>query len=259
MGEAIQPGLLVWGRIENGRAVLEPAFRHHRAAEPAAPPRPVPPRRSRRRRGRDLRTRLHAASRSPTIRRARSTSPSSCRSGPSARPEWPPCISPAAACRPRSPRHLVRAGRRRGDPRRRGARGAPLGCEQVADDHGARPGHRRRPLLRSRRQRRGGRPAGRALADGLRSGAEPGPAGQGAVTMMRPCGFLVSSPPSPPAPRDRRRRARLPRRTAEPGAARRGRASGRHPRAHALLRHLPGLPGRDLALRARCASSASTT
>jgi hypothetical protein len=26
MGEAIQPALLVWGRIENGRAVLEPAF-----------------------------------------------------------------------------------------------------------------------------------------------------------------------------------------------------------------------------------------
>jgi hypothetical protein len=27
MGEAIQPALLVWGRIENGRAVLQPAFR----------------------------------------------------------------------------------------------------------------------------------------------------------------------------------------------------------------------------------------
>jgi hypothetical protein len=38
LSQAVQPALLVWGRIENGRAVLEPAFRiTTRASLPAAP------------------------------------------------------------------------------------------------------------------------------------------------------------------------------------------------------------------------------
>jgi hypothetical protein len=40
MAEAIQPSLLVWGRIENGRAVLEPAFRV--TTRPHLPNRPGP-------------------------------------------------------------------------------------------------------------------------------------------------------------------------------------------------------------------------
>jgi hypothetical protein len=40
MREAIQPALLVWGRIENGRAVLEPTFRI--VARPSLPRRPGP-------------------------------------------------------------------------------------------------------------------------------------------------------------------------------------------------------------------------
>jgi len=40
MGGAIQPGLLVWGRIEGGRAVLEPAFRVN--AKPSLPERAGP-------------------------------------------------------------------------------------------------------------------------------------------------------------------------------------------------------------------------
>jgi hypothetical protein len=40
MGEAIQPALLVWGRIENGRAVLQPAFRI--TTRPSLPTRPGP-------------------------------------------------------------------------------------------------------------------------------------------------------------------------------------------------------------------------
>jgi hypothetical protein len=40
MGEAIQPALLVWGRIENGRAVLQPAFRI--TTRPRLPRRPGP-------------------------------------------------------------------------------------------------------------------------------------------------------------------------------------------------------------------------
>jgi hypothetical protein len=40
MGEAIQPALLVWGRIENGRAMLHPAFRI--TTRPSLPRRPGP-------------------------------------------------------------------------------------------------------------------------------------------------------------------------------------------------------------------------
>jgi hypothetical protein len=40
MGEAVQPGMLVWGRIEGGRAVLEPAF--GLVARPSLPRRPGP-------------------------------------------------------------------------------------------------------------------------------------------------------------------------------------------------------------------------
>ncbi len=40
LGEAIQPALLVWGRIENGRAVLQPAFRI--TSRPRLPRRPGP-------------------------------------------------------------------------------------------------------------------------------------------------------------------------------------------------------------------------
>lgn len=40
MGEALQPGMLLWGRIENGRAVLEPAF--SLVAKPSLPRRSGP-------------------------------------------------------------------------------------------------------------------------------------------------------------------------------------------------------------------------
>ena len=40
MAAAVQPGLLVWGRIEGGRVVLEPAFRV--TARPSLPRHPGP-------------------------------------------------------------------------------------------------------------------------------------------------------------------------------------------------------------------------
>ena len=155
MAEAIQPALLVWGRIEGGRVVLEPAFRV--TARPSLPRRPGPYRIEGRAAdgGRHLRLRFRAARgrrRSDRGEALRVRGAASCRARAASR------LAASGRTRRMRPRTAARLVRRRPCEVTRGAAGsprAPVGRDQGADGHGSRSGHRRHTLVRPGRPSRG--------------------------------------------------------------------------------------------------------
>ncbi len=187
MAAAVQPALLVWGRIEDGRAVLEPAFR--------VTARPSLPRRARPLSHRGPRGGRRPGSSASTSRRSRwrmirtgpSISPSSCRY----RRAEPARLASLRLTGGGVQASLAQPGGRAGGG------GGESRCWREWRCGGMRARRRWswcaiRSPARCSSFARGGRAEmatarRRAVADGVGSGAEPGPAGRDAA-MTAPCG-----------------------------------------------------------------------